>query len=276
MERARRFIFKDTRTEEVMVLPVTPAGYKIDHGRRANQVDMHGVGTLNLPGEQILLDQTISCMFPAHDYPFNQPETVTDPFVYIEKLEKWSDAGTPVRFIVSDTPVNALVLIDPIEYQEQDGTRDVCATIPIRGYRLLSAPESELSETGNGARAVETEPAHAATYVVQRGDTLSAIAKWVYGDASLYAKLAAANGISNPNMIRVGQVLSLPDVDALPAARATTFMEQVVEEVETTVTEEKVHVNLTKEKAMEVLRGNASFFDLLGKQKTTQKANGGR
>ena len=233
MEQARRFIFKNTRTEEVFILPVTPAGYQISHGRKAVQVDMHGTGTVNLPGEPILMDETIECFFPARRYAFAQQSAPTDPFVSLETLEKWSDAGDPVRFIVSDTPVNALVLLDPITYGERDGTRDLYVTIPMRGYRLLAAPETELEGTGNAARAVETEPTHAATSVVQRGDTLSAIAKWIYGDAGLYGKLAAANGIANPNLKRVGNVLQLPDVEALPAAGSPSRAAQVVKKVKT-------------------------------------------
>lgn len=214
----RRFLFKNTVTEEVLVLPVTPSGYRITHGHQSVQVDMHGTGPVNLPGEAALLDETIEGFFPAHAYPFNQPEASTNPFEPLETLEKWSDAGVPVRFIVSDTPVNALVLLDPITYQERDGTGDVYYTLRIRGYRILTACVTESEATGNAQRAVETEPAHANTYVVQKGDSLSAIARRVYGDASLYGRLAAANAIANPNLIYPGQVLSLPDVEALPAA----------------------------------------------------------
>lgn len=49
------------------------------------------------------------------------------------------------------------------------------------------------------------------TYVVVRGDTLSKIA--VQYDTT-YQELARMNGITNPNLIRVGQVLVVPD--ALP------------------------------------------------------------
>jgi len=260
---ARRFIFKNTETEEVFVLPVTPAGYHISHGPKAVQVDMHGVGTLNLPGEQTLLDEVIECFFPARAYPFNQPEADTNPFVPLETLERWCDERVPVRFIVSGTPVNALVLLDPIQYGEKDGTRDLYVTIPMRGYRILTAPTSELENTGNAVRAEETSPAHAATYVVQRGDTLSAIAKWVYGDASLYGKLAAANNIANPNLIYVGQVLTLPDVKALPAAKTPTGTAKLAQKVKTTKQspqstqkrDDKVwKVQLAKEEAMMLIQ----------------------
>lgn len=224
----KQFIFKNTKTEEVFVLPVTPAGYQITHGRKAVKVDMHGAGEVNLPGEPTLLDETIECFFPSRAYPFAQPGSGVDPFVPLETLEKWSDSGVPVRFIVAGTPVNTLVLLDPIQYGERDGTGDLYVTIPMRGYRLLTASATELTEKENAARSVETEPTHAATYVVQRGDTLSAIAKWVYGDAGLYGKLAAANNIANPDLIYVGQTLTLPDVEALPAAKIPVRAHQIV------------------------------------------------
>lgn len=47
------------------------------------------------------------------------------------------------------------------------------------------------------------------TYTVKSGDTLSAIAA-KYG--TTYQKIASLNGISNPNIIRVGQVLKIPKV----------------------------------------------------------------
>jgi LysM repeat protein len=47
-------------------------------------------------------------------------------------------------------------------------------------------------------------------HVVQRGDTLSKIAAKFYGDANRYPEIARANGIRNPNLIKVGQRLKVP------------------------------------------------------------------
>ena len=49
-------------------------------------------------------------------------------------------------------------------------------------------------------------------YTVQAGDTLSEIAQKFYGDGSRdsYAKIARANNISNPDLIKVGQKLQIP------------------------------------------------------------------
>lgn len=59
------------------------------------------------------------------------------------------------------------------------------------------------------APAPSAAPAHQ-TYVVVRGDTLSAIAKRFYGKASEYPRIAEANGIANPDLIHPGQQLIIP------------------------------------------------------------------
>lgn len=47
-------------------------------------------------------------------------------------------------------------------------------------------------------------------YKIQKGDTLWDIAKRVYGDGSMYKKLAIANNISDPDKIYAGNGLILP------------------------------------------------------------------
>jgi len=47
-------------------------------------------------------------------------------------------------------------------------------------------------------------------YVVQAGDSLSKIAKHFYGDAQKYERIAKANDIENPDLIKVGQQLEIP------------------------------------------------------------------
>lgn len=47
-------------------------------------------------------------------------------------------------------------------------------------------------------------------YTVQRGDNLWSIANKLWGDASLFRIIAEENGLKNPSMISVGQVLRVP------------------------------------------------------------------
>jgi nucleoid-associated protein YgaU len=48
-------------------------------------------------------------------------------------------------------------------------------------------------------------------YTVQSGDTLTRIARQVYGNASFWKKIVDANNISNPDLIFLNQLLFIPD-----------------------------------------------------------------
>ncbi|NJN96906.1 MAG: LysM peptidoglycan-binding domain-containing protein [Anaerolineales bacterium] len=50
------------------------------------------------------------------------------------------------------------------------------------------------------------------SYTVQRGDTLSKIARTVYGDPYQYPLIQKANNLSTPGNIWVGQVLVIPAI----------------------------------------------------------------
>jgi nucleoid-associated protein YgaU len=47
-------------------------------------------------------------------------------------------------------------------------------------------------------------------YIVKSGDNLSKISRHFYGDANQYSKIAKANNLDNPDMIKVGQQLKIP------------------------------------------------------------------
>lgn len=53
-------------------------------------------------------------------------------------------------------------------------------------------------------------PPVARTYTVVSGDTLWAISERFYGDGSKYQVIADASGVSNPDLIHPGQVLTIP------------------------------------------------------------------
>jgi len=64
--------------------------------------------------------------------------------------------------------------------------------------------------TGEPAPAPEPPPPAPRTYTVESGDTLWAIAERFYGDGNQYQRIADASGISNPDLIQPGQVLTIP------------------------------------------------------------------
>ena len=72
-----------------------------------------------------------------------------------------------------------------------------------------AAPAAEETHAEEAAAHPEPEPA-ARTYTVESGDTLWAISERFYGDGSKYQVIADASGISNPDLIQPGQVLTIP------------------------------------------------------------------
>jgi LysM repeat protein len=74
-------------------------------------------------------------------------------------------------------------------------------------------PEAEAPhEEAAVEEAAHEEPAGEAarTYTVESGDTLWAIAEKFYGDGNKYQIIADASGISNPDLIHPGEVLTIP------------------------------------------------------------------
>lgn len=62
------------------------------------------------------------------------------------------------------------------------------------------------------AKPAPTPAAEFEWYEVQKGDTLSALAKRFYGKGSMYTKIFEANKdvLTNPDLIKVGQKLRIP------------------------------------------------------------------
>jgi len=89
----------------------------------------------------------------------------------------------------------------------------------VQSGSTTSAPAPAKPDFSNvQSGAVSTAPAEAQTYKVVAGDNLSKIAKRFFGNANRWHEIFEANRdqISNPDMIRVGQVLKIP---AAPASK---------------------------------------------------------
>lgn len=82
-------------------------------------------------------------------------------------------------------------------------------------------PKPDFSNVQSGGSSTAPSPAPspapaksaARTYTVVKGDTLSKIAKSMYGNANKWRKIYEANTdiIKNPDVIRPGQVLKIPE-----------------------------------------------------------------
>jgi nucleoid-associated protein YgaU len=73
-------------------------------------------------------------------------------------------------------------------------------------------PDFSGVQSGGSSTAPSSAGAGEQTYTVKKGDSLSQIAKRVYGDAQQWRRIHEANRdiIENPDLIHPGQVLKLP------------------------------------------------------------------
>lgn len=202
----RKFIFKAGRAQ--LTLPVTPEGFSIGRGRRAETVAVHEVGDVVLPGGSLTDPIKLSCLLPARRYPFGGADR--DPYEYVDAFLQWMEQKRPVRFVVTGTTVNLKVFIGHIQYGESDGTNDVTAEITLQKYPELSA--AEVAQTGANRPAADETTPEIKEYAAKKGDTLCGICRQFYGDGSyaLAQKLAARNGRPNPNILYVGEILKIP------------------------------------------------------------------
>jgi LysM repeat protein len=78
-------------------------------------------------------------------------------------------------------------------------------------HRFLTAPAEPSPEPAPSPEP-EPPPAEDKTYTVQPGDSLSSIARQVYGQSHLWRIIFEANRhiLSDPALIRPGQVLTIP------------------------------------------------------------------
>ena len=57
---------------------------------------------------------------------------------------------------------------------------------------------------------IQADPSPEKIYTVQAGDNLSRISKHFYGDANKFKKIVDANGLDDPDKIKVGMDLKIP------------------------------------------------------------------
>jgi hypothetical protein len=112
----------------------------------------------------------------------------------------------------------------PIWHSDTEGKKNVRLVLQDDRNLVLYAADGPAwsTKTETDAAAPEVAPAAAETvpapepepalrtYTVVSGDTLWAISERFYGDGSKYQVIADASGISNPDLIQPGQVLTIP------------------------------------------------------------------
>ncbi len=140
---------------------------------------------------------------------------VAQPAADPSALAKAALAGIKQEPGLQNNPLDVLqkgstvVLRGAVDDQgEFDKARAIALAVP----GVTGVDVSGLQVIANASALNVTDKDGDIVYTVKSGDTLSHIALKYYGSAgrTSYMKIAEANGIADPNKIRVGQVLKIP------------------------------------------------------------------
>lgn len=202
-------------------IPVVPAEYTVTSEQDNTSVTVCNLGEVTLRGKRKLQQISFSSFFPAHYDSGYCDVRSQSPIAMVKKVEKMKRAGS-VKLIITGI-LSMKVTIESFEWGENDGTGDITYTLSMKEYRTVSIPASMLvkeqpaqpAATGSdGGTSGRDQPETTGTqsYTVKSGDSLSAIARKLTGSTNwqaIYEQNKAVIG-SNPNMIKPGQVLTIP------------------------------------------------------------------
>jgi hypothetical protein len=198
-----------------LTLPVTPTKYTISDSQKNKVVDITQLGEMLIFGMPKLRTLSFSSFFPLpdHEYPFVVGDSKT-PTECIELLKKWKETRKPVRVIITDTPVNLSMAIMDMQYNEQDGSRDIYFSLSLTEYK-----EFNTSPTGNDGKTVEdatglkdrptetTTPTQATLW--QKGSDVMDAAKKAYGKYSKWRRIVESNDIKDLAINNLSKVKKL-------------------------------------------------------------------
>ena len=202
-------------------IPVVPAEYIVTSEQDNTSVTVCNLGEVTLRGKRKLQQISFSSFFPRqYDSGYCDVRSKS-PITMVKKVEKMKRAGS-VKLIITGV-LSMKVTIESFEWGENDGTGDISYTLSMKEYRTVSIPASVLvkeqpaqpaaagSDGGTSGRD-QPETTGTQSYTVKSGDSLSAIARKLTGSTNwqtIYEQNKAVIG-SNPNMIKPGQVLTIP------------------------------------------------------------------
>ena len=135
----------------------------------------------------------------------------------LAKIEALHQKGKYVKYVGRNILKNAI--ITDFDTGHPNTIKGGCSfSMEIREIRIAKSPykpKSKGKSKKTKAGAIQTtkkskKNTKVKTYTVKRGDTLWAISKKYYGSGAKYNTIVKANKIKNPNLIKVGQKLKIP------------------------------------------------------------------
>lgn len=190
------------RDEEKLTLPVTPWKYSVQTEQNNKIVDILDFGENLIFGNTKLKRLKVSCFLPkmSHEYSFVVGDN-RDPDECVDLITKWKEGKTPIRVIVTDSPVNLMMAVDSFDYREKDGTRDIyyeANFVETREWNIPAANFVKQIDEGTGLkeRNILGLTSSMQSNLISKGLDLLDMSKSAYSNFSSLSKFKTANGLS--------------------------------------------------------------------------------
>lgn len=219
------FWLKFNNGAETLQLPVNPDTLSVTSTHGYEDIDVSNLGEYTVIGGGRLREYSLSSFFPRdYNASYCGYEELIDPWDCVATIERWQRSGSPIRFIVTGTPINIAVTLRNFEYNERGGEPgDVYFTLDLKEYVFITVAKKADKSVTSGSVAVTMPKLNATArpstretpkaYTVKSGDSLFKIAVRVYGRGDdwrrIYDKNVKVIG-ANPSLIKPGQKLVIP------------------------------------------------------------------
>lgn len=200
--------------------PVNPEEITISRGKGYETINVLNRGEFDFPNGEKVKEITFSSFFPAvYDPGYCNYKDIPEPQEAMQTLTRMMISRTPVRLILTDTPVNVLVLISAHDTTFKGGEPgDIYFDLTARTWRQMkvhtkvATAETAIANKANESTRPDTKKTPK-TYTVKAGDSLSKIAKLELGNSSKWQAIYNLNKKTigkDPNKIKPGMKLVMP------------------------------------------------------------------
>ena len=197
----------------VLTFPVPPQQFTISSGKKVETKTLLTLGEVDFGGGAKVAEIQFATFFPAsYDPHYCVVTELPDPRQAVETLTRYAEQEVPIRLIVEDSSLNMMVRLADLKTELKGGEPgDYYVEMTFRRWTVVKPVKATAASPAAPAR--EAPRPQAKSYTIKAGDTLSLIARRVYGDSSKWRTIYNANKAligPNPNTLPAGKTLTIP------------------------------------------------------------------
>ena len=222
-----------------VLLPVSPEKLSLKINNMNETMKLVNEGQVNCLKDAGLTDVEFDILIPAVEYSFAKYDGGFKPAEYfLTHFERLKTSKKPFQFIVTRKMPDGKLLFDTNltvsmeDYTVKEDAKqgfDLMVQVKLKQYKAYGTKIVKVIENSQATitKPRPTEPTNEIKfpfkYTVQKGDTLSNIARKFYGDSLKWKIIYNANKniIKDPNLIITGWVLTIPDPAASTVSTTT-------------------------------------------------------